>query len=118
MTKSILTIAIATVLATSAGSALAANNRAGSQTVSTIVRYGDLNIESPEGAHALLFRIKSAARRVCDPEPTSMVELDDWRTCMAKATEDAVARTNSPMVTAAFTGKPAGSVHLAQNTPR
>jgi UrcA family protein len=117
MTKTVLTTVIAAVLATSAGSALA-SHVADPQTVSTVVRYGDLNLENPEGARTLLSRIRSAARTVCEPEPSSnLVEIDEWRGCLANATEGAVARVNAPMVTAAFTGKRTGSVHLAQNTP-
>ena len=118
MTKSILITVIAAVMATGAGSA-PASHVADSQTVSTVVRYGDLNLEKPEDAKTLLSRIKSAARTVCEPEPSSnLVEIDEWRGCVADATSEAVAHVHSPMVTAAYRGRSASSVHLAQNTPR
>lgn len=117
MTNSILTTAIAAVLATSAGSAFA-SNAADSKTVNTIVRYSDLNLTNPEGAKAMLKRIKHAARQVCEPAPEDALEYPDWRNCVAKATDGAVSRLNAPMVTAAYTRKPANPVHLAENSPR
>jgi UrcA family protein len=118
MTKSILSIALAaTALATSTGFA-SMSVAAETRTVSTIVRYGDLDLANPEGARAVLKRINHAAKRVCDPEPESALEYDDWRQCVAKARDGAVSRLNAPMVTTAYGGKRAASALLAQNAPR
>jgi UrcA family protein len=116
--KSILIVVLAAAgLATVTGFAsttVAAEKR----TVSTIVRYGDLNLANPDGASGMLTRIRHAARQVCEPEPESATEYDDWRQCMAKAIDGAVSRVNAPMVTAAYSGKRANPELLAQNTPR
>ena len=82
------------------------------------MRYSDLNLANPEGAKAMLTRIKHAARQVCEPAPESALEYPDWRNCVAKATDGAVSRLNAPMVTAAYTGKQANPVDLAENSPR
>ena len=118
MTKITLSIILAAAtLATGVGSA-APSSAADHQTVSTIVRYGDLNLANPEGAKAMLTRIKHAARQVCEPAPESALEYPDWRNCVAKATDGAVSSLNAPMVTAAYSGKQTNSVALAQNSSR
>jgi UrcA family protein len=118
MTKSSLSIVLAVAtLATAAGFA-STSVAAEQHTVSTIVRYGDLNLANPDGARAVLTRIKHAARQVCEPAPESALEYDDWRKCMAKATDGAVARLNAPMVTAAYSGKQPTSALMAQNESR
>jgi UrcA family protein len=117
MTKSLLTTLIAVALATTAGSALAANYD-DPPGVSTVVRYADLNIESTDGAQALLSRIDAAAKRVCGPAETNWVGIQERNACIANTTRVAVAHLGSPTVTAAYTGKRASAIHLAQNTPR
>jgi UrcA family protein len=106
-----IVLAIATLVAGvgSAGASVAADMK----TASTIVRYGDLNLASPEGAKAMLTRIEHAARRVCEPRSESAVDYVDWRNCISKATDGAVSRLNAPMVTAAYGGKQTSSVVLA-----
>ena len=117
MTKSVISIVLAVAtLTTGVGSAVA--SRAAQQTVSTTVRYSDLNLANPEGARAMLTRIRRAARQVCEPQPETAFEYLDWRNCVAKATDGAVSRLDAPMVTAAYSGKSANSVHLAQNSSR
>jgi UrcA family protein len=110
-------ILAAATLATGVGSA-GASAAADPQTASTIVRYGDLNLANPEGAKAMLARIRHAARRVCEPAPESALEYADWRNCVSRATEGAVSRLNAPMVTAAYSGKQTNSVVLAQSSSR
>ena len=53
----------------------------------------------------MLWRIKHAAVRVCEPAPSSSLEYDDWRHCVSEATKGAVARLDAPTVTAAYQGK-------------
>ena len=118
MSKTILTTVVVAVLATSAGSVLAAGDSAKPPLRNSIVRYGDLNLESPQGAHAMLSRIKSAARSVCEPKPDTLYGIDEWEACVSKATADAVANLNAPAVTTALNGASKGSVRLAQNSPR
>ena len=118
MTKSVLSIVLAAAtLATVAGSA-AASSPFDRHTVSTVVRYGDLDLGAPDGAKAVLTRIRHAAKQVCEPAPESALEYQDWRECVAKATDGAVSRLNAPMVTAAYSPKKANPVHLAQASAR
>ena len=116
MTKTNLTIVFAAAaLATSVGSAMAAP-AAGPNTVSTIVRYTDLDLSSKDGAKAMLHRIRKAADRVCEPEADigDIVDYADWRHCVTTSIDSAVSRLGSPMVTAAYSGKRASQVVLAQ----
>jgi UrcA family protein len=83
------------------------------QTVSTVVRFGDLDLSNPEGAKAVLTRIRHAAKQVCEPAPETPLDYPYWRSCVAKATGGAVSRLNSPMVTAAYSGKAPSLVRLA-----
>jgi UrcA family protein len=118
MTMTTLSIVLAAAtLAAGVGSA-GESAAADQHTVSTTVRYGDLNLANPEGARAMLKRIKHAARQVCEPAPESALDYADWRNCMAMATDGAVSRLNAPMVTAAYGGKQTNSVDLAQNSSR
>jgi UrcA family protein len=66
------------------------------------VNYADLDLDHQAGADALFARIRSAARRVCEPLAASM----DFRfaqtrekSCMDKAIADAVAGVRSPLLT-------------------
>ena len=114
MTKSILSIVLAAATLATATGFTAASVAAEQRTVSTTVRYGDLNLANADGAKAMLTRIKHAARQVCEPAPETALDYPDWRKCVAKATDGAVSRLNAPMVTAAYRGKAAASVFLAQ----
>lgn len=62
---------------------------------SITVKFGDLNVSSPEGAAALYARIRSAAKTVCSPAESS---ADPFRTefsaCVHKAIADAVTKVN------------------------
>ena len=120
MTKTNLTIVFAAAaLATSVGSAIAAP-AAAPNTVSTIVRYSDLDLSSQDGAKAMLHRIKKAANQVCEPEAFigDIVDYDNWKHCVATSIDNAVTRLGSPIVTAAYTGKQASQVVLAQGQTR
>lgn len=116
MTTLSIVLAAAT-LAAGVGSA-GASAAADRQTVSTTVRYGDLNLANAEGAKAMLTRIKHAARQVCQPAPEFALDYADWRNCVSKATDGAVSSLNAPMVTAAYSGKRSNSVVLAQSSSR
>jgi UrcA family protein len=89
-----------------------------SDTVAIKVKMGDLNLASPQGAEQMMNRIHAAARNICqdlDSDPISRVTRYD--ACMTRVIGDAVARLNSPLVTAALhTGSPV--VVTAQNSDR
>jgi UrcA family protein len=69
------------------------------------VYYGDLDLQADSGAQALLKRIRIAAIRVCGGAPNGPLVLSQYprvRDCRAKAVENAVAKLNNPVVTAAY----------------
>jgi UrcA family protein len=66
------------------------------------VSYADLNLSTLAGATTLYRRIERAARTVCGPE-SSLREIQryrDWKNCYESAVSNAVARVNSPLLTA------------------
>jgi UrcA family protein len=68
----------------------------------TKVRFGDLNIDRPEGAAVLYRRIERAAGRVCgEPQLTGAYFTSPiWRSCVVQAVERAVAAVDRPALTA------------------
>jgi UrcA family protein len=69
---------------------------------STIVRFADLNLESPEGARALYSRIRSAAGSLCG-EQFSLWDGNrsrEWNDCYRTTIERAVVKLNRPVLTA------------------
>jgi UrcA family protein len=82
------------------GSALPAHG-ADEERVTAKVRYADLNVDSAEGAQALLRRIKRAARDVCSPVGGMGLEAHrDFDECVTLAVDVAVADVNKPKLNA------------------
>ena len=79
------------------------------ETAGIRVRYGDLDLATNAGVHTLYERISGAARTVCGFEGTALIEQSLWNTCYRGAIADAVAKVNSPLLTALQTGHPAGT---------
>jgi UrcA family protein len=71
------------------------------------VRYGDLDLATSAGVHTLYARIAGAARTVCGFEGTALIEQSLWNSCYRAAIGDAVAKVNSPLLTAVQSGRPA-----------
>jgi UrcA family protein len=91
-----------------ASQAFAANER--DQVRSEKVSYADLNLSTPAGASTLYRRIQRAARSVCgaDDRVGSILPHLQWRKCYESAVADAVAKVNSPMLTAVHDDKTSG----------
>jgi len=71
------------------------------QFYTTIVAYGDLNLDSEQGAKVLYARIRSAAGNVCSSlEGRDLTEKKLWQGCFDKAVGSAVVQVNSTRVTA------------------
>ena len=70
------------------------------------VSYRDLDLQTIEGAHTLYGRLQAAARKVCGFQGTSIIEQSIWKSCYRGAVTDAVAKVNSPLLTAVHTGQP------------
>ena len=72
----------------------------GTEAVSRVVRFGDLNLDSHAGVETLYTRIKSAAKEVCEP---AMVFIPDTylrlRRCRERAVGQAVADVQSSQLT-------------------
>lgn len=87
--------------------AVARENAHGDQDqVSTTVKYGDLDLSTQAGARAVLGRIHRAASEVCGPAPFNPLDRRwEYEPCVNKAIDGAVARLNSPTVTAMNGGK-------------
>lgn len=91
--RHVMTAAIVGTLVS--GFALPAGAADTTQTRSITVKFGDLNVSSPEGAAALYARIRSAAKSVCSPEQSPSDPFStDFRACVHKAIADAVTKVN------------------------
>ncbi len=64
-------------------------------TKSQVVRFNDLNLASEAGAQTLYKRITQAASQVCGDAGDRFGHLD-YRRCMKKAVNDAVAKVDRP----------------------
>jgi UrcA family protein len=66
-------------------------SREPAQSYTTIVRSGDLNLNSEQGAKVLYERIRSAAGYVCSSlEGRNLIEKKLWQGCFDKAVANAV----------------------------
>jgi UrcA family protein len=94
-----------TSIACLAGAAQAPAADPGTQR-SVTVSFRDLNLSTIEGATALYLRIKRAANSVCDDGSTAgLAHYREWKSCYQAAIADAVAKVNSPLLTAVSQGK-------------
>jgi UrcA family protein len=88
----------ALICAASGGKALATEP---SQPLTKIVHYGDLNLDSEQGAKVLYARLRGAARDVCIPlENLGMTHRHLWKTCFDNAVANAVGQINKTTVSA------------------
>jgi UrcA family protein len=71
------------------------------QSHTSIVNYGELNLDTEQGAKVLYARLRSAARNVCSSfETRNLIEKKYWQGCFDKAVACAVAQINNTRVTA------------------
>jgi UrcA family protein len=104
----IIGLALVTALAT----ATAGHAGTASGTNSQRINYSDLDLSRSQDAKALMGRIWQAANRVCTIQGASAVDRlsSSYHRCVKTAAAQAVAQLNSPMVTAAYEGKPSFQV--------
>jgi UrcA family protein len=70
------------------------------ETVSVIVKYGDLNLQSDEGVKILRKRIRNAAQTACGSLETKILGLRDaYEECVEEAFNGGVAAVGNPNVT-------------------
>ena len=66
----------------------------------TIVGYGDLNLDSQQGARVLYARLRNGAEDVCSSfEGRDLFFKKLWQTCFDQAVAAAVVRVNKPGLT-------------------
>lgn len=71
-----------------------------------IVKYGDLNVSSPQGAAVLFARIRAAALRVCGPvDNRDLASMTRAAACVHKAIADAVTTVGQPELFAIYNAK-------------
>jgi UrcA family protein len=75
------------------------------------VSYADLNLSTLAGADALYRRIERAARTVCgsDDMRERLGHWRAWRNCYDSAIANAVAKVNSPLLSAVHSSKTDGA---------
>jgi UrcA family protein len=68
------------------------------------VYFSDLDLNSPEGGYTLLHRINGAARQVCSPvaDTHDLRDIDNFRACVHRAVDHAVADVGAPTVQDAY----------------
>jgi UrcA family protein len=67
---------------------------------SVTVQFADLDLDRKPGIEKLYFRIKSAAKRVCDTQANErLVPRQSYDACVERAVSTAVARINRPLLT-------------------
>jgi UrcA family protein len=78
----------------------------GAEFLQTIVKYGDLNISTPQGAAALYNRIHAAAEGVCWPlDRGDAVSKMNVAACVHKAIAGAVTSVDQPALTVVYNAK-------------
>ncbi len=100
-TKSMTSMIVATLVtltcAAGSGRAIAQSE----EFLTKAVAYGDLNLESDQGAKVLYARLQHAAHYVCSPlESRELGRKAAWQTCVNNALASAVTQVNNPRVTA------------------
>jgi UrcA family protein len=73
---------------------------------SAVVKFGDLNLQNPDGVEALYKRIQRAANKVCG-DPRDIHTFPDLarRECVERAVAKAVSDVNNRHLTALYTRK-------------
>jgi UrcA family protein len=94
-----IAVLVGCLLAGSVGAAQAATSEDAVPTV--VVRYGDLDLSTTDGARVLYQRISVAARQVCPVQITRVLALvGKNRACREAAIERAVNAVNNPQLAA------------------
>jgi UrcA family protein len=83
----------------------------------TKVTYEDLNVNTLAGASILYHRIELAARQVCGAS-TDPIPHGQWKACYRMAVAAAVAKVDSPWLTAIHDSKTGGPKLAALRNPR
>jgi len=99
-TTSSLRALVATVILGLLGPGLCSVAAADPNAESRTVKFADLDISNPSGAHVLYRRIRAAAQVVCSHY--FLATDTDKAQCVRDATADAVSRINQPSLSAVY----------------
>lgn len=112
ITKSALTVTLATTLIGFSAAAFADRVGQLEGTPKIVVDYGDLDISNPAGLELLYTRIENAAMNVCgyDRLPKELARQRRPAACYTAAVDDAIRQVNQPQLTALHRAKSKGSV--------
>ncbi len=81
--------------------ALGVATNAGAEDVSTVVRYGDLNLANPAGVTTLDHRLRAAVASACRTGHTTLADRIDYQACLKAARTSANAGRETAMATVA-----------------
>lgn len=101
--KSIAFAAIGAMVMTAAGAGAArAQDSSHAVALTKLVTYGDLDLESMQGARILFARLRHAATRVCEPQRSRQLTDDGFPSCYDSAMADAVRQINKSTLTKVY----------------
>ena len=101
--KSIAFATIGAMAMTAAGAGAAhAQDRSHAVALTQVVTYGDLDLESMQGARILFARLRNAATRVCMPQRSRHLADDGFPSCYDNAVADAVRQINKSTLTKVY----------------
>jgi UrcA family protein len=102
--RGLIAAAILTSLISSFGAVC--NAADATEVRTTIVKYADLDVSTPQGAATLYNRIRFASEAVCAPSDRSdLGSTFSWRKCVKQAIAGAVAKVNQPALSAVYAAK-------------
>ena len=101
--NSIAFAAIGALVMTAAGAGAArAQDSSHAVVLTKMVGYGDLDLESMQGARILYARLRSAATRVCEPQRSRQLTDDGFPACYDNAMAEAVRQINKSTLTKVY----------------
>jgi len=101
--KSIAFAAIGVMVMTAAGAGAArAQDSSHAIALTKLVSYGDLDLESMQGARILYARLRNAATRVCETQRRRKLTDDGFPACYESALADAVLQINKSTLTKVY----------------
>ena len=98
----LISVGMTAIAALTIAQTASAEARPDVQVMQRTVKFGDLNLDSEQGATALLHRIRIASRYVCGGYTSNAAYANtrNFRACVRDAQSRAIAQVNSPAVQA------------------
>ena len=103
-TRGMIVAAILTSLISSFSAVCNAADATDART--TVVKYADLDLSTPQGATSLYNRIRFASEAVCSPsDQGDLAAISRSQKCVKQAIAGAVAKVNQPTLSAVYAAK-------------